>query len=181
MKIRDLPDDVVQVLKRLNAPPRLVAHLTLVHDVAVEILKAMSAQWPDLPIDQEAVLFGAATHDVGKVLHPAELTGSGNNHEKDGPELLERMGIPADRARFSRTHATWKQEATPTLEDFLVALADTCWKGERNGELEDRLASRIADLEGIEKWEVFLALDAILASITAHADERLAWQSLSGP
>jgi HD domain len=179
VKVRDLPDDALQLLKRLNAPPRLVAHLALVHDAAADILNSLSATWRDLPIDKKAVLFGAATHDIGKVLHPAELTGPGSNHEKDGPGLLERMGIPADRARFARTHGTWEQEAALTIDDLLVALADTCWKGKRDDELEHRLANRIADLQGIEKWEAFLAVDAIVTSNAAHAEERLAWQRLS--
>ena len=177
MDIRDLPDDARQVLKRLNAPPRLVAHLALVHDVAADILNSLHAQWQNLPIDKDAVLFGAATHDIGKVLYPAELVGPGSNHEQDGPGLLEQMGIPADRSRFARTHGTWKQEATLALEDIVVALADTCWKGKRDEDLESRLASRIAGLQGIAKWEAFLALDEIVARIAAHAEERLAWQS----
>jgi HD domain len=175
--IRDLPDDARQVLKRLKAPPRLVSHLTLVHDVAADILKSLQAQWTNLSIDKDAVLFGAATHDIGKVLHPAELVGPGSNHEQDGPELLEQMGIPAVRSQFARTHGTWKQEATLALEDMVVALADTCWKGKRDEELESSLASRIAGLQGIEKWEAFLALDEIVERIAAHAEERLAWQS----
>jgi len=174
---RDLPDDALHVLNRLNAPPRLIAHLTLVHDVTTEILKSLDAQWQNLPLDKNAVLFGAATHDIGKVLHPDELVGPGRNHEQDGPGLLEQMGIPADRSRFARTHGTWKQEATLALEDIIVALADTCWKGKRDEELESNLASRIAGLQGIKEWEAFIALDEIVARIAAHAEERLAWQS----
>jgi hypothetical protein len=177
VKIRELPHDARQVLERLKAPPRLVAHLALVHDVAADLLQSLTAQWQDISIDREAVLFGAATHDIGKVLHPTELTGPGSNHEQDGPEILEQMGIPAHRSRFARTHGTWKQEATLTLEDMVVALADACWKGKRDEELESRLASHIAGLLGIKKWEVFLALDEIIARIAAHAEERLAWQS----
>ena len=176
MEIRELPYDARQLLKRLNAPPRLAAHLALVHDVAADLLESLSAQWRDFPIDKEAVLFGAATHDIGKVLHPAELTGFGSNHEQDGPGILEQMGIAADRSRFARTHGTWKQEAILTLEDMLVALADTCWKGKRDEELESRLATDIAGLQGIEKWEAFLELDEMIARIAAHAEERLAWQ-----
>jgi hypothetical protein len=177
VEIRELPHDARQVLERVNAPPRLVAHLALVHDVAADLLQSLSAQWPDFPIDKEAVLFGAATHDIGKVLHPAELTGPGSNHEQDGPPMLEQLGIPADRSRFARTHGTWKQEAILTLEDMVVALADTCWKGKRDEELESGFASRIADLQGLEKWEAFLALDEILSKLTSHAEERLVWQS----
>ena len=177
MEIRELPHDARQVLKRLNAPPRLVAHLALVHDVAADLLQSLSAQWQDLPINKEAVLFGAATHDIGKVLHPSELSGPGSNHERDGPGILEQMGIAVDRSRFARTHGTWKKEAILTLEDLVVALADTCWKGKRDEELESRLANHIAVLQVIEKWEAYLALDEIITRIAAHAEERLAWQS----
>jgi hypothetical protein len=176
MNPRDLPADARQILEKLHAPARLVAHLTLVHDVAADLIRALRTRWPDLPFDQDAVLFGAATHDIGKVLHPDELEGPGNDHEKDGPSLLERLGIPPERARFARTHATWNHEAELTCEDLLVALADTSWKGQRDEELEKLLASRIASLQGIEKWEAFMALDEMLERVAGAADERLAWQ-----
>ena len=63
-----------------------------------------------------------------------------------------------------------------TCEDLPVALADTCWKGQRDEELETLLATRIASLQGIEEWEAFLALDEILERIAGVAEERLAWQ-----
>jgi hypothetical protein len=176
MKRRDIPADARRILETLLAPPRLVAHLILVHDVAAELLRALQTRWPDLPVDHETVLLGAATHDIGKVLHPIELDGPGNEHEKDEPALLERLGIPPERARFARTHGTWKKEADITCEDLLVALTDTCWKGQRDEELETKLASRIACLQRIEKWDAFLALDEILARIADAAEERLAWQ-----
>lgn len=180
MDIRDLPNDARQLLMRLNAPPRLVAHLSLVHDSAGEILEALQACWPDLPIDRDAVLFGAATHDIGKVLHPAELVGPGNRHEQDGPALLEQSGFPPDRSRFARTHGTWNHEANLAIEDYVVALADTCWKGSRDITLESKLASGIAELLGMEAWEVFMALDEIVTGIADQADERLAWQRRAG-
>ena len=176
MNPRDLPADARQILETLHAPARLVAHLTLVHDVADELIRALRTRWPDLPVDHDAVLFGAAIHDIGKVLHPNELDGPGNDHEKDGPPLLERLGIPTERASFSRTHGTWRQEADVTCEDVLVALADTCWKGQRDGELEMLLASRIASLQGIEKWQAFMSLDEMLERVAGVAEERLAWQ-----
>src|SRR5690242_20727491 len=110
------------MLERLNAPPRLVAHLTVVHDAAADLLQALKAHWRNLPLDGDAVLFGAATHDVGKVLHPGELVGPGNEHESAGPPLLEQLGIPPDRSRFARTHGTWNEEADLALEDILVAM-----------------------------------------------------------
>jgi HD superfamily phosphodiesterase len=174
--VRDLPEEARRVLELLNAPPRLVAHLILVHDTAADLLRALQAHWRNLPLDEEVVFFGAATHDIGKVLHPGELDGPGSNHEEDGPALLEQLGIPPDRSRFARTHGAWGKEADLALEDLVVALADTCWKGERNEELELLLACRIAGLEGIERWEAFLVLDEIVGVVASRADERLAWQ-----
>ena len=63
-----------------------------------------------------------------------------------------------------------------TAEDLIVALADHCWKGSRNEELESQIADRIADSLGIETWGVFLTLDDILAKLANGADKRLAFQ-----
>lgn len=176
MKLRDLPADARRILETLHAPPRLVAHLTLVHDVAAKLIGALRTRWPDLPVDQKAILFGAAVHDIGKMLHPDELDGPGDQHEQDGPALLEHLGILSNLARFARTHGTWRQEAGLPCEDLLVALADTCWKGQRDEELETLVASRIASLCDVEKWAAFMKLDEILERIAGAAEERLAWQ-----
>ena len=174
---RDLPEEAQQLLVTLNAPPRLVAHLALVHDAAAEILDAFQARWPDLKIDEDAVLFGSAIHDAGKILHPNELTGPGNKHEQDGPGLLQQHGVSPERSRFARTHGTWKTEQNLALEDLLVALADHCWKGCRSEALETMVAGRIAESLGIETWEAFMALDEIVAEVASRGEERLAWQS----
>lgn len=173
---RDLPSDAKHLLTTLNAPPRLIAHLALVHDAAAEILDAIQTQWPNLIIDREAVLFGAATHDIGKVLHPGELTGPGNRHEQDGPGLLQKHGVSPERSRFARTHGAWKTEQNLALEDLLVALADHSWKGSRNGALETMVAGRIAESLGTEAWEAFMGLDEIVAEVASRGEKRLAWQ-----
>jgi hypothetical protein len=159
------------------APPRLVAHLRLVHDVAAFLIEFLERRFPEVPIDRGAVLFGAATHDLGKVLHPAELTGPGRRHEVDGPPLLEQHGVPRALARFARTHGSWERDDDLALEDFLVALADTAWKGKRIAAIEEHVVSRIAKQTGIEPWKVFTALDDFLDEIASQGDERLAWQS----
>jgi hypothetical protein len=173
---RDLPDDAKQLLKTLKAAPRLVAHLALVHDAAAEILDALECRWPDLPIDRDAVMFGAATHDAGKTLHPGELIGPGSQHEADGPALLQQNGVSTERSRFARTHGTWKTEPKLALEDYLVALADHCWKGCRSEALETIIAERIAESLGIETWEAYMGLDEMVAEIANRGEERLAWQ-----
>ena len=176
MQLRDLPDDAQQLLAKLKTPPRLMAHLALVHDAALEILDGLQRRWPDLQIDADSVLFGAATHDAGKCLHPNELTGPGNRHEQDGPALLEQYGIPPVRSRFARTHGTWSHEPDLAVEDLLVALADHSWKGSRSEDLESKVAERIAGSLGIEIWESFMGLDEIVAQVASRGEERLAWQ-----
>jgi len=146
-----------------------------VHDAAVEIVEGLRQQFPTLSFDEEAVLFGAATHDIGKILHPAELTGPGKRHEEDGPALLEHHGVPPELARFARTHGAWSDETLP-LEDLLVALADAVWKGQRLEALEAQVVDRIGENTDIEPWEVFDKFDGLLEEIAAHGDERLAWQ-----
>lgn len=176
MQPRDLPFDANHLLTTLNAPSRLVAHVSLVHDAAAEILDALQGRWPDLKIDEDAALFGAAIHDAGKILHPNELTGPGNRHEQDGPGLLQQHGVSPERSRFARTHGTWNSEQHLTLEDLLVALADYSWKGSRNEALETMVAGRITESLGTETWEAFMGLDEIVSKVASRGEERLAWQ-----
>ena len=122
------------------------------------------------------VRFGAATHDIGKVLHQNELDGHGSRHEEDGPNLLLEYGYTPEQSRFARTHGSWRTEPDLTVEDLLVALADTCWKGQRESELETMIATMISQQLGLESWEVFLALDDVLEEVTCRAEERLALQ-----
>jgi hypothetical protein len=118
------------------------------------------------------VLFGAATHDIGKVRHPAELSGPGSAHELAGYSLLLSLGIEEASARFARTHGSWDVPDAP-FEDLLVTLADKVWKGKRVPALEERVSERL----GGPPWETFLALDDELERIAAGADARLAFQA----
>ncbi|MEH1163790.1 HD domain-containing protein [Micromonospora sp. CPCC 205539] len=174
--LRPLPDQVVALLETLQAPPRLAAHLRAVHDVAAQLTDALTDRFPQLPVNRAAVLFGAATHDMGKVVHPEELSGPGSAHEPAGYELLLRHGVAASLARYARTHASW-QEAGIEVDDLLVSLADKIWKGKRVTDLEQLLVDRLADVTGREPWSVFLDLDDILDRIGADADRRLAFQA----
>jgi hypothetical protein len=117
--------------------------------------------FPNLTIDREAVLFGAATHDLGKVVHPEELSGPGNRHEGIGPALLEEHGVSVELARFARTHGRWDRESVE-LEDLLVALSDNVAVGKRNDRLESLVVVRLVESTGMEAWEAFSVLDGIL-------------------
>ncbi|OLT25879.1 phosphohydrolase [Actinomadura sp. CNU-125] len=174
--LRPLPDEVAELLRTLECPPRLAAHLRLVHDVAGRLTGWVARRHPGLRFDRDAVLFGAATHDIGKILHTAELSGPGAAHEPDGRDLLLRHGVDADRARFAATHAAWAEPGVP-LEDLLVSLADAVWKGKRVPDLEDLVVARLAEAAGGEAWEEFAALDDLLTAIGDTADGRLAFQA----
>lgn len=175
-ELRSLPDCVSSLLVAVGAPPRLVAHLRLVHDVAVQLVCDVSDNWPSLAFDREAVAFGAATHDVGKAFHPDELNSPGVAHERDGRRLLLDRGIRDDFARFAETHAVSKHRDDASLEDLLVALADTCWKGKRSERLDDLVVDAIIAQVASERWQIFSSLDAIIEKHAADGDKRLAWQ-----
>ncbi|MFE0632048.1 HD domain-containing protein [Streptomyces sp. NPDC058864] len=171
-----MPPEVARLLRDVAAPPRLAAHLRLVHDVACELVEWVGRYGPDLVVDHEAVLFGAATHDIGKALHVAELSAPGSAHEKAGRALLLARGVTPRLARFAATHGSWT-DAAVTLEDLLVSVADKVWKGKRVTELEDLVVDRLAGATGDERWEVFLALDGFLGDVAADADRRLAFHT----
>ncbi|WNM38376.1 HD domain-containing protein [Micromonospora halotolerans] len=171
-----LPGVAVELLDALDAPPRLAAHLRLVHDVARQLTAAFAEQFPLVPFDRQAVLFGAAIHDLGKIEHPEELSGPGSAHEEAGYQLLLRFGVPEERARFAVTHAAWHAPGVQ-LEDLLVSLADKVWKGKRVTDLEELVVDRLADITGQPRWQSFLDLDDVLAGLAADADRRLAFQA----
>lgn len=174
--LRPLPDQVTALVVALDAPPRLAAHLRAVHDVAAQLTDALAERFPQLAFDPAAVHFGAASHDIGKIVHPQELTGPGAAHEVAGRDLLARHGVPPALARFAATHAAWRQPGIG-VEDLLVSVADKVWKGKRVADLEDLVVDRLAAVTGRERWSVFLELDEILDRLAADADRRLAFQA----
>ncbi|KPI33070.1 metal-dependent phosphohydrolase HD sub domain-containing protein [Actinobacteria bacterium OV450] len=171
-----LPDRVAELLSELGSPPRLAAHLRAVHDVAHRLVDWLERDYRLVVFDREAVLFGAATHDVGKTLHVAELSGPGAAHEEAGRTILLGRGVGPELARFAATHASWADPGVG-LEDLLVSLADKVWKNKRVPGLEDLVVARLAEATGRAAWEEFLALDEVLSDIGAGADERLAFQA----
>ncbi|MFJ6479408.1 MULTISPECIES: phosphohydrolase [unclassified Streptomyces] len=174
--LRPLPSPVVDLLRSLGAPPRLAAHLRAVHDVAVELVEWTERRHPRIALDRAAVLFGAATHDIGKTVHTTELSGPGSVHEEAGRVLLLAHGFGPDLARYAGTHASWTAPGT-TLEDLLVSTADKVWKNKRVQELEDLVITRLAQATGGQHWEEYLAFDDLLTRIGEGADGRLAFQA----
>ena len=171
-----LPNRAMELCAKINAPPRLVAHLTIVHETARKLVAKLLAEFPALDFDTQAVLFGAATHDLGKVIHGQELSQSGRLHEQRGVELLKEHGVPEHLARFAYTHNNWKPTDSPQFEDLLVALADKTWKAKRIPELEALTTSLLAEKTCKPEWECYAILDNILQDLSANADASLEWQ-----
>ena len=171
----ELPAEVNDLLRNLQAPPRLAAHLRAVHDVAYE-LTTWLATYSKVRFDREAVLYGAATHDIGKIIHIEELSRPGSRHERTGEQLLLEAGVAPLLARFAATHASWTEPGV-TVEDLLVSLADKIWKAKRVRELEQLLVDQLVIASGLEPWQVFLDLDDQLGKLAESADARLAFQN----
>jgi hypothetical protein len=161
------PQDALDLLRSLGAVPWLVGH----HELVVEAAGLLVAGLSGVRFDRGAVLIGAALHDAGKIVHPAEMSSPGHQHEQAGRDLLAAHGVPGELARFCVTHAAWEGG---TLEDHLVALADKLWKGKRDEALERGVVDQIAAVTGQERWEVFERVDALCETIAADGDERLA-------
>lgn len=174
---RPLPAQVRRLLDTVDAPPRLRAHLALVHDMACEIVSRLDSLWPILQYDRDAVRLGAAIHDIGKCVVPTEITGPGHTHETMGEALLIAHGWPDRVARFARTHGRWAELTDLTLEDLLVALADNWWRGRRDVALEAILCRTIADDVRAPEWEVAVAVADLGDDLAVDADARLVWQS----
>ncbi|MEU9106827.1 hypothetical protein AB0D54_21235 [Streptomyces xanthophaeus] len=68
--LRPLPPVVATLLRTLAAPPRLAAHLRLVHDVAHELTDWAAGYAPGLAVDREAVLFGSPPRPVPRSGRP---------------------------------------------------------------------------------------------------------------
>ena len=176
-EFRPLPPEALHVLEQVSAPPRLLAHLVLVHDAACTVIERISAEFPEARFDPDLVRFGAATHDIGKTLHPEELTESGKHmHQRSGMELLQSLGVPQNRARFAWTHGNWSGDEI-TLKELIVALADKAWKGKRIEALETRTVELLSAATSGPMWDSYSKLDAILQQFSEDADRKLVWQS----
>jgi len=148
----------------------------LVHDTAIQLSTHVKNTWPSLSFDAESVAFGAASHDIGKARIVEELSRPGKLHEEVGERLLLEHGVPASMARFARTHGA--ELAGLQLEDMLVVLADTCWKGKRDKALDDAVVRVLTAASGVAAWDAFLKLDDILTALARDADKRLEFQAL---
>ncbi len=176
MEIIDLPNRITDLLDELNSPERLRKHLQIVHATAYDLISQFKEKWPFISINEELVLFGAGTHDIGKAEIKSELFEGGKKHELRGKQLLIEHGFTQNEAKFAFTHGNW-QDKNIMLEDLLVTLADKVWKGKRVDALEEKVGQMLAEKLTTDYWEIYTGLDQILEKLANGADERLAWQN----
>jgi HD domain len=157
-------------LEELGASPQLILHVKLVGEAA-ELLITKLTQLA-IQFDARFVRLGVAFHDAGKILHPAELSSKGNYHEVAGESLLIANGLDPTLARCCRSHGRW-QTLECSLEELIVALADTLWKGKRNTRLEELVIAKLAVIADRDYWDLFVELDSCFETIAIDGDSRL--------
>lgn len=165
MKNQELPVDITLLLEELDAPPELHKHLRVVYSAASELLESIHSEWPGLRTDNQLVLWGAAIHDIGKVLHPNELSEPGDQHLEAGYHLLLEKGFSRKLAQIALVHEHWNHPER-SLEELLVSLSDLIWNGIRNNQLEEIIIGRIAEKTHAGFWDVYLKMDPILEKAT---------------
>lgn len=173
--MKDLPKEILKILNENDAPALLKRHLILVYNVGITIIEKLTLTWPNLPINKKEILFGTATHDIGKIIEIQELNFPGKKHEIAGYKFLINKNISENFARFAKTHGDWKTENLK-IEDLIVILSDKIWKGNRINELEERITTEIAKILNIDYWDVYVKLDTIISNIILGAGARLSWQ-----
>ena len=158
------------ILDKLNAPEHLKRHVSLVGEAADLIIKYLDEH--EIKLRMDFIRSGVVIHDIGKIVHPHEMTGAGSNHEPEGQKILSEMGYSSELARVCISHAQWhKMDCSD--EELVIALSDKLWKGKRVPDLELRVIDRIAILRGKDRWDIFEELDSLFENIASGGDERL--------
>ena len=157
-------------MKKLEAPERLFVHVKLVGGALEEIIGFLSRY--NLPIDYNFARLGVVLHDAGKIVHPLEFSESGSKHEAEGNRLLLENGVAPELAQCCISHAQYDGNEC-SIEELLVALSDSLWKGTRAEKLELKIVDKIAALMGKERWDIFLELDDCFESAASTGDIRL--------
>ena len=162
--------EAYELLDEINAPEHLKTHLKLVGEAADLLIQMCEAL--GLSLDFEFIQTGVAIHDIGKTVHPHEMTGPGSEHEPAGEKLLLTKGVSPKLARVCMTHARW-QTLECSTEELLIALSDKLWKGKRVESLELEVIDRIAVLLNKQRWDTFSDLDLSFEEIASGGHDRL--------
>lgn len=157
-------------MRKLEAPECLFVHVKLVGEALEEIIGFLSRY--NLPVDYNFARLGVVLHDAGKIVHPLEFTESGNKHESGGNRLLLKNGVAPELTQCCISHAQYDGNEC-SIEELLVALSDSIWKGTRVENLELKVVDKIAALMGKERWDIFLELDDCFEAVASSGNKRL--------
>jgi hypothetical protein len=163
-------DEAYNLLRKLEAPACLLTHIKLVGEALEEIIGFLSEY--NLPIDYNFARLGVILHDAGKIVHSQEFPESGNKHEAEGNRLLLENGVAPELAQCCISHAQYDGNEC-SIEELLVALSDSIWKGTRVEKLELEIVDMIAALMGKERWDIFLELDDCFEFVASSGGKRL--------
>ncbi len=158
------------LVEAMGAPHPLLRHIELVAEAGAILLDTLTEQ--GVRVDRTFVEIGIVLHDVGKIVHPEELTGPGSSHEPDGESSLLARGVSADLARVCLSHARFQQMSC-SFEELVIALADKLWKGVRRPDLEGRVVDEAAARLAVNRWKLFVPLDSCFERIATGGDDRL--------
>jgi len=162
--------EAIELLIKMGASEHLINHVRLVGEAAEILLQTCEAM--NVPIDSAFVKVAVAVHDIGKIVHFHEMSAPGSQHEPRGEKILLAQGVSPKIARCCLSHARWhKMECS--LEELIVALADTLWKGKRIDALELEVIDNIARILRKDRWDVFPELDSQFEAIANEGGNRL--------
>jgi HD superfamily phosphodiesterase len=153
-----------------------VSHTQLVSEAAELLIGKLDTL--GVAIDAEFIRIAVVLHDVGKIVHPAELDRPGTEHEPAGEQLLLSKGINSKLARCCLSHARWASMAC-SLEELVIALADTLWKAKRLAALETAVVKAVSERAKQDYWDLFIDLYTCFEDIAAGGAERLVRSQLS--
>ncbi len=148
----------------------MLTHIKLVGEALEEIIGLLTEY--NLPIDCNFARLGVVLHDAGKIVHSQEFSESGNKHESEGNKLLLENGVTPELAQCCISHAQHDGNEC-SIEELLVALSDTIWKGTRVEKLKLKIIDKIAALMGKKRWDIFLELDDCFESVASSVGKRL--------
>ena len=164
------PADARSLLANLGAPEHLLRHVELVGEAADLLITCFGEN--RVSLDDGFVRVGVVLHDAGKIEHPQELAGPGDDHEPAGERMLLAAGVTPAVARVCLSHARWRAMAVE-LEDLVIALADKLWKGVRAPELEERVLREATVRSGRAFWDLFVPFDSCFEKIAEGGHARL--------
>ena len=86
---------------------------------------------------------------------------------------MHRLNPSAELGSFFFQPLDFHLQSADLLEELLVALADTLWKGVRRERLERMVLDEIARRLEVDVWSIYVELDSCFDAIAEAGPDRL--------